>query len=100
MGGDADRRGSCPYPDSASRIAQTNSSTYRRTSCVPSISTLLDDSLPRAFRFPPRTKPCRYAEQRHRAYPRGQAVADLGPARVEASLEDVGAFLPLGTDHT
>ena len=36
--------------------------------------------------FPPRKKPFLYIEKRHRAYPRGYALADLVPSQMIASL--------------
>jgi hypothetical protein len=42
----------------------------------------------RALRlFPPRKKPSLYTEQRHRSYPHGYAITDLGPPALVASFK-------------
>jgi hypothetical protein len=42
--------------------------------------------------FPPRSTPFLYADGRHRAYPEGYALADLGPSQMRESLnESAGA---------
>ena len=84
---------------------------FLRSMLKPAIYALLDDSMLSAFGFPrppkilrqllsmslkarafalrffpPRRKPFIYAEKRHRAYPRGYTLADLGPSQMLASL--------------
>ena len=84
---------------------------FLRPMLKPAIYALLDDSMLSAFGFPqppkimrqllavslkarafvlrffpPRKKPFLYVEKRHRAYPRGYTLADIGPSQMIASL--------------
>ena len=43
--------------------------------------------------FPPRKKPSLYTEQRHRSYPQGYTIADLGPPDFVASMKSKGAAI-------
>jgi hypothetical protein len=43
--------------------------------------------------FPPRKKPFLYVEKRHRAYPRGYTLADIGPSQMVASLNGVADII-------
>ena len=91
---------------------------FLRSMLKPAIYALLDDSMLSAFGFPrppkilrqllamslkarafvlrffpPRRKPFLYAEKRHRAYPRGYTLADLGPSQMLASLNSAAEVI-------
>lgn len=91
---------------------------FLRSMLKPAIYALLDDSMLNAFGFPrppkvlrqllaaslqarafilrffpPRRKPFIYVEKRHRAYPRGYTLADLGPSQMLASLNSAAEVI-------